>query len=329
MRFSLHTPARNATQVEQRALAAEELGFHALFFADGHLNNLDPFQAMTVGSLHTKKLHFGIAATTMAYRDPTALACSAASANEFAQGRVMLGVGTGDGSTYRLGRKATKLADFAAGLETIRELLQGRAIEVPRGKEGSGTVSLTVGQLPVPIYVAAVGPRSLRVAGRYADGIILATGFDLDVLEWARARIAEGAREGGRSLSDIDIMLAGMICVDHDGDRARDHIRGRLANRAHHNFRFTLETVPEEELGGVKTFMNAFDISKPMEERSNPALITDYLLQRFAIAGTPAECAARIQVLSEAGISHVMGTPPNSSFDKVMDLWGREVIPAC
>ena len=82
-------------------------------------------------------------------------------------------------------------------------------------------------------------------------------------------------------------MLAGMICVDHDGARARSHIRGRLANRAHHNFRFTLETVREEERAGVKTFMDAFDISKPMEQRSDPALITDSLLQRFAIAGTP------------------------------------------
>ena len=329
MKFSLHSPARNPAQVKERAQTAEQLGFHALFFADGHLNNLDPFQAMTVASLQTSRLHFGIAATTMVYRDPTALACSAASANEFARGRVMLGVGTGDGSAYRLGRKATKLADFAAGLETTRTLLQGHAIEVPRGKEGSGTVALTVGQLPVPIYVAAVGPRSLRVAGQYADGIILATGFDLDVLEWARAQIAAGAKESGRSLSDIDIMLAGMICVDHDGERARDGIRRRLANRAHHNFRFTLETVPQEELAGVKTFMDAFDISKPMEERSNPALITDYLLQRFAIAGTPDECAARIKILDEAGISHVLLTPPNSSFDEVMNLWGREVIPAC
>ena len=241
----------------------------------------------------------------------------------------MLGLGTGDGSTYRLGRKATKLVDFAAGLHTIRTLLQGHAIEVPRGKEGSGTVALTVGQLPVPIYVAAVGPRSLRVAGRYADGIILATGFDLDVLEWARAQIEAGAKDGGRTLSDIDIMLAGMICVDHDGPRARNHVRGRIANRAHHNFRFTLETVRAEERAGVKTFMDAFDISKPMEQRSDPALITDYLLQRFAIAGTPLECAARIRTLSEAGISHVLLTPPDSNFDEVVDLWGRKVIPAC
>ena len=142
---------------------------------------------MTVCALRTERLRFGIAATTMAYRDPTTLALSAATSNEFSGGRAILGLGTGDGSTYRLGRKATRLVDFAAGLATIRELLQGRPIEVPRGDEGAGSVTLTSGQLPVPVYVAAEGPRSLRVAGRYADGIMLGTGFDLDVLEWAQA----------------------------------------------------------------------------------------------------------------------------------------------
>ena len=329
MRFSLHSPARDAEQITRRAVAAEALGYHALFFADGHLNNLDGFQAMTVCALRTERLRFGIAATTMAYRDPTTLALSAATSNEFSGGRAILGLGTGDGSTYRLGRKATRLADFAAGLATIRELLRGRSIDVPRGEEGAGAVSLNVGRVPVPIYVAAVGPQSLRVAGRYADGIMLGTGFDLDVLEWARAQIAAGALEGGRDPSDIDIALAGMICVDEDGERARDLVRARLANRAHHNFRFTLETVPQHERAGVERFMAAFDISKPLEERADPALITDYLLQRFAIAGTPRECAARIRELAEADVSHVLLTPPMRVFDEVMNLWGREVMPAC
>ncbi len=329
MLFSIHAPARNAEEITRRAVAAEALGFHALFFADGHLNNLDGFQAMTACALRTERLRFGIAATTMAYRDPTTLALSAATSNEFSGGRAILGLATGDGSTYRLGRKATRLADFAAGLATIRELLGGRSIEVPRGDEGAGTVSLNVGRLPVPIYVASVGPRSLRVAGRYADGIMLGTGFDLDVLEWAQAHVAAGAREGGRDLSDVDIAMAGMICVDEDGGRARERVRARLANRVHHNFRFTTETVPPDELAGVQRFMAGFDISKPLEERADPALITDYMLRRFAIAGTPEECLARVRKLAEAGVKHLLLTPPMRVLDEVMDLWGREVIPGC
>jgi 5,10-methylenetetrahydromethanopterin reductase len=167
------------------------------------------------------------------------------------------------------------------------------------------------------------------VAGRFCDGVILGTGFDPEVLKWARARIAEGAGDAGRALADIDIMPAGMIVVDDDGNHARQRVRSRMANRAHHNFRFTMETVPERERAGVERFMDQFDISKPIEERIDPDLITEYLLQRFTIAGSPEECVARIKLLEAAGIKRLLLTPPNAIYDQVMEAWGDRVIPRC
>jgi 5,10-methylenetetrahydromethanopterin reductase len=331
MSFGLHGSARNITEATERAASAEKLGFEAIFFADSQMGNLDPFQVMALCAVRTKSIRLGTAVTNMVYRDPTVLASSAATLNEISQGRAILGMGTGDGPVYSLGRTATPLAEFEQGLRTIRDLVQGRAISIPRGKERltEGKVSLRIGKLPVPIYISAEGPRSLRVAGRVADGVILGTGFDLRVIQWAREQIAEGAKEVGRPPSEIDIMPAGMICVDENGSRARKLVRSRLANRAHHNFRFTLETVPAEELAGVRRFMEAFDISKPIEERVDPDLITDYLVQRFSIAGSPEECVARIKTLEEAGVRRVMLTPPNTIYHKVMEAWGRSVIPHC
>jgi 5,10-methylenetetrahydromethanopterin reductase len=330
MKFALHAPARNMPEAIKKATSAEKLGFEALYFADGHMNCLDPFQAMTIAALNTERLRVGIAVTNMVYRDPTVLATSAASTNEISQGRAILGLGTGDGSVYRLNRSATRITDFEKGLRTIRDLLQGGSITVPKGKEARAErkVTLTVGKLPVPIYVSAEGPRSLRAAGKFADGVILGCGFDLGVLEWARKQIAQGANENGRNLSDIDVMPAGMIYVHKDGARARSLVRARLANRAHHNFRFTMETVPEGELAGLKRFMDGFDITKPIEERVDPDLITNYLLQRFSIAGTPQECITRLKGLAEAGVERVLLTPPNKAFDEVVAAWGRSVIPA-
>jgi 5,10-methylenetetrahydromethanopterin reductase len=156
--------------------------------------------------------------------------------------------------------------------------------------------------------------------------VILGTGFDKQVTDWARRQIAAGAMEEGRSLEEIDIMPAGMIVVDDDGDLARRRVRSRMANRAHHNFRFTMETVPEGEAAGVKRFMENFDISKPIEERIDPNFITDYLLDRFTIAGTPAECIAKAKRLEADGIQRVLLTPPNAVYDQVMQSWGERVI---
>ena len=330
MNFCLHGSARNIRDAVERAKRAEELGFEAFFFADSQMNNVDPYQLMAICATQTKKIRFGTAVTNMVYRDPTITANSFATLNEISQGRAIVGLGTGDGPVYSLGRTATKLVDFEKGLRTIRDLLHGRGVEVPTGKErAGGTVMLKAGNRPVPIYISAEGPKTLRVAGRTCDGVILGTGFDLDVLEWARARIAEGAKESARSVSEIDIMPAGMIVVNDDGDLARKRVRSRMANRAHHNFRFTMETVPENEAEGVKKFMDNFDIAKPIEERIDPEFVTEYLLERFTIAGTPDECIAKVKRLEAEGIQRILLTPPNTIYNEVMEAWGRQVIPHC
>jgi 5,10-methylenetetrahydromethanopterin reductase len=331
IQFCLHGSARSIQQAVVRAQRAEALGFEAIFFADSHMNNVDPYQAMALCAVNTKKIRFGTAVTNMVYRDPTITANSFATLNEISEGRAIVGLGTGDGPVYSLGRTATTLTEFEQGLRVIRDLLHGRGVEVPKTRERSagGHVTLKVGKRPVPIYISAEGPKTLRVAGRVCDGVILGTGFDLDVMEWAEARITEGAKEAGRSLSEVDVMPAGMICVDDDGALARQRVRSRMANRAHHNFRFTMETVPDSELEGVQKFMEGFDISKPIEERVDPNLVTGYLLERFTIAGTPQECAARVQQLEAVGVRRILVTPPNTNYDAIMEAWGRRVMPLC
>jgi alkanesulfonate monooxygenase SsuD/methylene tetrahydromethanopterin reductase-like flavin-dependent oxidoreductase (luciferase family) len=72
--------------------------------------------------------------------------------------------------------------------------------------------------------------------------------------------------------------------------------------------------------------MDAFDISKPIEERVDPDCVTDYLLERFTIAGTPKECVAKVKRLEAAGVKRILLTPPNAIYDQVMETWGRRVI---
>ncbi len=72
--------------------------------------------------------------------------------------------------------------------------------------------------------------------------------------------------------------------------------------------------------------MENFDISKPIEERIDPDFVTDYLLERFTIAGTPAECIAKAKRLEADGIKRILLTPPNAIYDQVMQAWGERVI---
>lgn len=331
MKFCLHGSARTVKEAVARAQRAEDLGFEAIFFADSQMNNVDCYQALAMCAMTTKKIRLGTAVTNMVYRDPSITANCFATLNEISEGRAIIGMGTGDGPVYSLGRVATRLVEFEKGLQTMRDLLHDRGVEVRKTHEraSGGRITLKVGRRPVPIYISAEGPKTLRVAGRVCDGVILGTGFDPQVLDWARARIAEGAENASRRLSDIDMMPAGMIVVDDDGNVARKRVRSRMANRAHHNFRFTMETVPAKEIAGVEKFMKGFDISKPIEERVDPDLITEYLLQRFTIAGTAEECVGRVKALQALGIGRLLLTPPNAIYDQVMQAWGDRVIPRC
>jgi 5,10-methylenetetrahydromethanopterin reductase len=330
VRFSLAGNAgeRGFQDQIQRAVLMEKLGYDGIFFSESLMSGLDPFQLLAVAATRTQRIKLGTAVMTMTFREAVVLANQSATLNEISSGRAVLGLGTGDGTTYTMARTAVPLAKFEEGARIIRELVNGRTIHIAKGKEReAGDIPLRAGRFPVPIWIAAAGPRALRTAGRVADGVILGCGFDLRVLQWAREQVALGARDAGRNPDEIEYVGAGIACVDDDSDRARETARGRLANRAHQNFRFTLETVPPEELAGVKAFMDNFDVTKKIDERSDPRLVTDYLTQRFALAGSPAECVKRIKEIEQAGIHSFLLTLPPKVYRDVMHKWAETVMP--
>jgi len=326
MKFSIHSlhgGVKNIAEIHRRAVRAEELGWDGIFLGESHLSSIDSFQTLASCAMITKRLLLGIAVTNIVFRHPTVIAGAAASLNEISKGRAIMGLGTGDGPVYTQGLKATAMKEFEVGIREIRNLVRGGAATFSTGKFGIG---FNINQ-PAPIYVSAEGPKGLRLAGRSADGVILGTGFDLRVYDWAQQKIREGAKQAGRNEKEIAIIAAGMLCVDDDGAKARRIVRNRLANRAHHNFRFTYETVPPEELDGVKKFMAGFDVMKPMEDRVDPDLVNDYLIQRFSIAGNPQECIERIEELKAAGIEHLMLTPARMVYSETVEGFAKNVIP--
>jgi len=326
MKFSLHSVhggVKNIDEIHQRARRAEELGYDGIFLGESHLSSIDSFQTLASCAMITRRVLLGIAVTNIVFRHPTVIAGAAASLNEISKGRAIMGLGTGDGPVYTQGLKAMPMKQFEEGVRLIRRLVQGERVSFPTGKIGLG---FTLNK-PAPIYVSAEGPKGLQLAGRSADGVILGTGFDLKVYEWAKQKIREGAAEAGRKESDTAIIAAGMLCVREDGNEARKIVRNRIANRAHHNFRFTYETVPPEELEGVKQFMAGFDVMKPMEDRVDPDLVNDYLVRRFAVAGNPQQCIDRIEELKAAGVDHLMLTPARKVYHESVEAFATKVLP--
>ena len=59
----------------------------------------------------------------------------------------------------------------------------------------------------VPVYVAAAGPRTIRMAGEVADGLLLGAGLSFDTFEKTRSLLDEGARSAGRDPGEVDFCI--------------------------------------------------------------------------------------------------------------------------
>src|SRR5262249_20855581 len=107
-----------------------------------------------------------------------------------APGRTVLAIGRGDSAAYNVGLKPVTLAQLAEYAQTIRRLL------AEGGAEYRGATSrFSWSRASVPIFLAASGPKTLRLAGEIADGLVVRTGSAPGIV---RASLAQG-RHGGRA----------------------------------------------------------------------------------------------------------------------------------
>jgi len=170
--------------------SAEQEGYGALFLPE--IVGRDAL--VTLGALagETRGLRLGTGVIPMRSRTPRLTAMAAATVHERSGGRLVLGIGTG-------GSGRGTLEALRATVTEIRTLLAGDP------DEDGDQLSLDPGS-PVPVWVSALGPRAMRLAGEIADGVIL-NWCTPDRIAFARARIAEGAEAARRDPAEVAISV--------------------------------------------------------------------------------------------------------------------------
>ena len=117
-----------------------------------------------------------------------------------------------------LARVAGETARTAAGF--VLGVGSGRAAEGALELVRAGVATLRREAPAIPIYVGALGPRMLRLAGEVADGAAL-NWCDTERVAWSRQQVADGARRAGRDPKTVRIVEYIRVCVDDDPDAAR------------------------------------------------------------------------------------------------------------
>jgi 5,10-methylenetetrahydromethanopterin reductase len=224
-------------------------------------------------------------------RHPVALARGAATLDRLASGRALLGLGRG-GRPYverELGLPwEPSQAALADAVRITRTLLGGGAA-AHRGKRWSAEIgpaperSRAASAPGVPVLLAAVGPRTLRLAGAEADGVLLNYGAPPEYVRWAVAEVRAGAVAAGRDPAAVDVYgYLFAVCTDVPGSGRRlDALRHQLAE---------LHAEP-----GQGRWLAA--------QTGAPQRWDDDALRRFAVVGSRAECLARIEQYRDAGVA--------------------------
>lgn len=283
------------------ARLAEDLGFGHVWVGDSQLIWREAYVNLTAATLATTRIVLGTGVTNLVTRDLSVAASAFATLQEAFPRRLVLGVGLGDSAVETLGRKPARLATFELGVQRIRELLAGRDVALE-----SGTIRLkhATGD-GVPIYVAASGPKMLELAGRVADGVIVLVGVELDRVRRALDVIRVGARGAGRDPDRLDLVLWVPCAVADDG--AREAVKAHVARALNRPLPFALDA---EEREVAREIRRTYDYYAHMDRGASQArVVPDWLVDRFAIAGTPAECRAAVKRLDGSGIHQLAIVP--------------------
>ena len=323
------------TIVEQVRLA-ESLGYDTAWITDTHLVCRELWVTLTACALATSRIRLGPGITVPHTRHISVTASAAASLEELAPGRVVVGVGTGGSAAQTMGltlAQTARTATLEAMATSLRRLTRREAIRFETGTEGR--LAWLRQPRAIPIYAAGSGPRMLAAAGRVGDGVIMYASVDPDILRAGLGHVAAGARESGRALGELDVALWAPMSVARDGALARDHARGRVASALRHPlpvpFSDADRAVVERLRRGYDAFQHATAASRHRE------LVPDRLVDLMALAGTPEEVRAqvrRVMTVPEIGRIILLPQVPDEGFvarEHIFTLFAEEVMgrPLC
>jgi len=218
--FGVGTGVTRVSAVRDDALWAEHAGFSSIWVSQ--ILGIDPIVAVAAVATDAPGLTgFGTSVVPLAGRHPLALAAQARTAQDATDGRFTLGVGPSHamvtegfyGESYDRAFSRTK--EF---LEALVPLLHGEACDVT-GEQLEAHGWLTIEADPVPLLLAALGPRMLDLAGRMADGTTVGSCGPTTISRYIAPVIRAAADSAGRPTPRIQAMVS--VAVTDDPGRIR------------------------------------------------------------------------------------------------------------
>lgn len=287
----------------------DEAGFDDLWLTDSSLHARDPYPYLTLAAGRSDRLRLGTAVTNPLTRHPAITAGSAATMADVTGGRFVLGIGAGDRPLHELGLRPARLAQLESAVDAIRRLLAGEPVRHNTDKYTVDGGLRFTSPHQIPLFMSASGPKTLALAGRVADGVILLAGLHPDGVRFALDHIERGASEAGRARPHVAVVAYGAI--DEDERRALTAAAPIAA--------WFPQTAPVYcELAGldpaiVRQVRATYSGGEFQEATAAGELIPADFVRRMALAGGREHASAHLRNLVDVGVDsvHVFPLGPN------------------
>ncbi len=334
LRFGLNRwDWRSPRSFVEGVVRAEAAGVDDAFLPVNPLLVPDPYALFTAAAAATSTIGFGPLLETPALRPAPVAAGSIATLEQAAPGRTILVYGVGDTAVRMLGRRPSRLAELEAATRDARTLLAGDAVEV-----GAGRPMRLAHARPVPVWIAASGPKSLQLAGRVADGVFLRVGTHPANVETAVAQVRAGMAEAGREPGSVAIGLIVHTVRSQDPGEVRAITRAMAAGFYEYapalfdppGFIWNGPPVEELKRQVYPDFHHAADL---VAAGSVVDFLPDDVAQSFSCSGTVDDVAAQLRAVVasvpeiERIVPHPVPMPRSNEIDAYARWIGEELKP--
>ena len=289
-------------------------------------------------ALETERLAVGWGIISPFTRHPVQIAMEARVTQELAgEGRFYLGLGASKIFMRHMGagddaKPGTAVREAA---EIVKAVLAGGAVEFDGAVFSAHVPPLRddaeAPRWPVPLYVAATGPRLQRIAGEVADGLLTASITTPAFLEYARANMEAGARAANRDPGELDLGATIVASIGEDRASGRDGAREiagmYLANKVQ-NIQASADVLLERANLSQDEIRPVAEAMERGGRLAAKAAVTDEILAKCKpIAGTPTDCIEAIEEYKEAGCTHIMLELWGADRHRQIELFGKKVLP--
>ncbi len=287
-------------QVVECVQLAEELGYESAWVAEGHGG--DQFSILTACAVATSRIKLGTSISSVFVRSAPTIAMAAACVDHYSGGRFILGLG----SSHKVQVEPEHGLEFSGAIprvrdtvEIVRRLLQDGVLESYRGEAiniDTFDFHFPVFRREMPIYLAAVFPRMLEIAGEISQGILL-TWCTPEHARTAAQHVAIGAERAGVNPDDVEVATLVGVAAPGADDGGMRRVAATYAGRFPRYRRLMSEAGFADEVEMVRRAWRQGNVAEA------EGLVPEGLIDRMSLPSAPAARKERLAEYWEAGIT--------------------------